>query len=91
MLAIPTYESDAQRVRPYDGRFDLSGIVPNGGVVDARKIRRDTGAARDQRDREVIREIGVDQGRLSGHRFFKIHDRRERIVRHHDRIRLDAS
>ena len=44
------------------------------------------GAARHQRHRQVVREGGMNDRRLPGHRLFEIDDGRQRVVRHDDRV-----
>ena len=47
-----------------DHHLGVGERLVDGGVVDRREIRRDTGAARHQRDREVVREVLVDHAGL---------------------------
>ena len=54
------------------------GLVDR-GVVHRAAIGADAGAARHQRHREVVGEVGVDHDRLAGHRLLEIDDRGERI------------
>ena len=78
------------------------GLV-DGRVVDL-AVRPDAGAHRQRREHQVVRKVGVQQGRLAGHRRFGIdHDRQRLVVDrdgvgrvprevavagHHDRYRL---
>ena len=48
--------------------------------------RAHAGAARHQRDGQVVRERRVNDGRLPGHGELEIHDRRQRVIRHDDRV-----
>ena len=54
------------------------------GRVDRRVVdlegRRHAGAARDERHREVVGEVLVDDRRLPGHRLFEVDDGRQRVV-----------
>ena len=52
----------------------------DGAVVDRLHVGRDTGAARHQRHREVVLEVGMDLRRLAGHRQLGIDHRRQRLV-----------
>jgi hypothetical protein len=71
-------------------RDDDLGLGERGvdrGVVDGAAVGADAGAARHERDRQVVRERGMDDGRLPGHRELEIHHRRQRIVGDDDGVR----